>query len=191
MSRSAAERLLLLVGPELSALAGEIEKTSLYVGEGRPVRVDDVNRVVAGGIGGTLDDLLAAFGDRDLARALRALDAALEAGEDPIKILAYLTYRIADLRRAAEGVRSWRPPGVDAQARNFTARELGRAMAALHAADRRLKGAWGGPPLPRHRHGDQLVLEGFLVGVLARRGGGRTVATVARDPGRRAGSALS
>jgi DNA polymerase-3 subunit delta len=167
LERGAADQLLLLAGAQLSALAGEIEKISLYVGESRKVTREDVNRVVAGGIGGTLDDLTHAVGERNLAGALAALANALEAGEEPIRIVGFLAYRIRELTRAASGGGGgWVRPQSRHQARNYTPFELARSMAALYAADRELKGGGIGAISLRERRRGQLVLERLLVQIV-------------------------
>lgn len=167
VTREAAERLLLLVGPRLTVLAGEIEKISLYVGPGQPVGVEDVGRAAAGGLGGTLEDLVNAVGERDLVRALTALSSALEVGEEPLRILGFLTYRITELWRIADGGRGW--PAVERHARNWRPVELAGAAAAIYSADRLLKGAEGGVPLNK-RSGDRLILETLLRRIIG--GGG-------------------
>jgi len=169
---AAAQQILALAGPALSALAGEIEKVSLYVGAKKAITVEDVNRVVAGGLGSTLDELVNAVGERDLPRALRSLSRVLEAGEEPLRVLGFLNYRITDLWRLAHGHRGWVRDEVRAAARRWSAPELARAIALLYAADRLLKGgegSEGGMPLPRQRHGDALVLETLLVRILPTR----------------------
>lgn len=169
---AAAQQLLILAGPALSQLAGEIEKISLYIGAGKPVRVEDVNQVVAGGLGSTLDELVNAVGERDLPRALISLARVLEAGEEPLRVLGFLNYRITDLWRLAAGHRGWVRDEVRAAARRWSAADLARAIGALYAADRLLKGGEGGEggmPLPRNRHGDALVLETLLWRILPTR----------------------
>jgi len=166
IARGAAERLLLLAGPQLSALAGEIEKVSLYVGEGRRVSEEDVNRVVAGGVGGTLDELTLALGERDLAGALAALTSALEAGEEPLRILGFLAYRIRDFSRVKSGGKGWVRDDVRHQARNYTPRELSRAIVTLFAADRELKGGGAGSIPLRERRRGHLVLERLLLAIM-------------------------
>jgi DNA polymerase-3 subunit delta len=169
---AAARQLLVLSGPALSHLAGEIEKISLYVGAGKPVGLEDVNQVVAGGLGSTLDELVSAVGERDLPRALTSLARVLEAGEEPLRVLGFLNYRITDLWRLAAGHRGWVRDEVRAAARRWSAADLAGAIGALYAADRLLKGGEGGEggmPLPRHRHGDALVLETLLWRILPER----------------------
>jgi DNA polymerase-3 subunit delta len=181
VTRDAAERLLLLVGPRLTVLAGEIEKTSLYVGPGQPVGVEDVGRAAAGGLGGTLEDLVNAVGERDLVRALTALSNALEVGEEPLRILGFLTYRITELWRIADGGRGW--PAVQRHARNWRPTELAGAAAAIYSADRLLKGAGGGVPLGK-RSGDRLILETLLRRIIG--GGGWRERRSPPGPARRA-----
>ncbi len=171
----AAEQLLLLAGSQLSTLAGEIEKVSLFVGPGQPVKAEEVNRVVAGGLGSTLDELVSAVSERDLPRSLKSLGRVLEAGEEPLRVLGFLNYRITDLWRLGHGARGWFRDEVRACARRWTQDDLARAITALYAADRLLKGGEGGMPLPRQRHGDQLVLEALLHRILG-----------AASPGKRA-----
>jgi len=158
ISPDAAAELLMLAGPSMTVLAGEIEKLSLYTGPSAPINVEHVRQVAAGGRGEALDELLRAITDRKPAPALRALHQTLEAGEEPIRILALLQYRLTDLWRCVDRVGGWYRDEVRRGAAHWSPEQAAAAVAALAQADRVLKGGEGGLPLGR-RGGDRLVLE--------------------------------
>jgi DNA polymerase-3 subunit delta len=70
-------RLVAAVGPNLRQLNAEAEKLSLYVGDRPEIVVDDVAAVVSRSKHARAFALGEALGDRDLPRALRALDEEL------------------------------------------------------------------------------------------------------------------
>jgi DNA polymerase-3 subunit delta len=158
ISPEAAAELLMLAGPAMTVLAGEIEKISLYARPGAAINVEHVRQVAAGGRGEALDELLRAITDRKSAPALRALHQTLDAGEEPIRILALLQYRLTDLWRCADRVGGWYRDEVRRGAALWPPDQAAAAVAALAQADRVLKGGEGGLPLGR-RGGDRLVLE--------------------------------
>jgi len=127
----AAEELRFLAGSELALLRGEIEKISLYAKPGEPIGVDHVRQVVAAGRGEALDELVSAITNRRTDRALAALHQTLEAGEEPIRILALLQYRLTDLWRCTDRVGGWYREEVRRGAAHWSP-----AAAAAAVADR-------------------------------------------------------
>ncbi len=77
ISDIALARLVAAVGPNLRQLAAEAEKLTLYVGDRTDLTPEDVTAVVARGKHARAFALADALGDRDLPRALRALDEEL------------------------------------------------------------------------------------------------------------------
>jgi DNA polymerase III subunit delta len=156
----AMSELILLSGSNLATLAGEIEKLSLYAGPAQAIDLAQVRQVATGGRGEELGELVRAVSERELGSALLALHRSLEAGEEPIRILALLQYRITDLWRCAERVGGWYRDEVRRAAPKWPPRAAAGAMTALAEADRLLKGAdpEGALALGR-RPGDRLVLE--------------------------------
>ena len=186
ITAEAIAELVLLTGNSLSTLAGEIEKLSLYAGPGQPIDLAAVRQVATGGRGEELGELVRAVSERELEAALVALHRSLEAGEEPIRILGLLQYRITDLWRCAERMGGWYRDEVRRAAPKWPPRAAAAAITALAEADRLLKGAdpEGALALGR-RPGDRMVLELLierLIGASApdlRAGGGGS------DPGRR------
>jgi DNA polymerase III delta subunit len=137
-------------------------------------------------VGGTLDQLTRTLGERNLPAALSALASALEAGEEPLRILGFIAYRIRDYARALSG-KGWVRDDVRREARNYAAPELSRAVAALFRADRELKGGGAAGTIPlRERRRGHLVLERLLFAIMD------SPAPARRPPGHRlaAGNSL-
>jgi DNA polymerase III delta subunit len=158
VSPEAAEELRFLAGSELTVLRGEIEKISLYTRPGEAIEVGHVRQVAASGRGEALDELLTAITERRGGPALKALHQTLEAGEEPIRILALLQYRLSDLWRCVDHVGGWYREEVRRGATYWTPGAAAAAVAALAQADRILKGAEAGLPFVR-RAGERLILE--------------------------------
>ncbi len=77
MTPEAVGRLVAAVGPDLRQLSQEVEKLTLYAGDRSDLVTDDVARLVTPGKHAKSFGLAEALGDRDLPRALRALDEEL------------------------------------------------------------------------------------------------------------------
>lgn len=77
LTADALGRLVAAVGPHLRQLSNEVEKLTLFVGDRPEVTLDDVTRLVAPNKHAQAFGLGEALGDRDLVRALRALDEDL------------------------------------------------------------------------------------------------------------------
>jgi DNA polymerase-3 subunit gamma/tau len=107
-----------------------------------PIGVDDVHAVIGTGREERIGELLAAVADRDGARALKALDAALQGGADPGGVLEQLLAALRDCMLASVGcepalLSQSQGLGVDLQA---LGRQLGTAtvLAMLQILDQSL-----------------------------------------------------
>jgi DNA polymerase-3 subunit delta len=94
---AAADALIERTGLDLAQLAGDLEKVSLYAGEGAALDASHVEQTVAATRAHAIDELTDRLARGDLAGASRSLRALLSEGEPPIKIAAFLA---SSLRRA-------------------------------------------------------------------------------------------
>ena len=83
----AVERLRRGAGPGLRELAGELEKLSLYAGEGTKITGELVDLVVGGQPQGDIFALTHAIGMRQRAKAGQLLRSLLDQGEEPSRVL--------------------------------------------------------------------------------------------------------
>ena len=77
ITADALGRLVAAVGPQLRQLSNEVEKLTLFVGDRPDITLDAVTRLVVPNKHAQAFGLGEALGDRDLVRALRALDEDL------------------------------------------------------------------------------------------------------------------
>ena len=154
----------------LGAMAPEIDKVALHVGERGTIAEEDLSVIGRKAEEGLLREITACVSRRDLPGALRALDGALLFRDNTeVRIVATLGYRVLDLLRARGMVDSGIPPGealqrmgvwkkvrseYEAGLRRYEVATLERGVAALAGADRALKSS---PKNPR------LILEDTLV----------------------------
>ena len=152
----AAEALLDACAGDLHRVRAELDKLQAWLeGEAdRRVTVDVVREVVAAGGLLTGWEVADAVSDRDGPAALAAARRLLDAGEEPLRLLGGLAYRLRGMlqaralleagggpREALAAARVW-GVGADrflAGLRRFTLDDLRAAPAALLAADRALK----------------------------------------------------
>ena len=148
---AAVDLLLERMTPDLTTLASEIEKASLYAGPGVAIDVGHLEAVAALGRTAAVDALADRLARRDLRGAHRALAGLLAAGEPPVRIVAFLA---ASLRRALHvaelagqglgqdaiaarlGMPGWLVRRVQS---SRSARQLERSLAALRDLDLALK----------------------------------------------------
>ena len=101
LDEEAASLLIELVGDDPGLLVSEIEKLSVYVGEARQVRLDDVVKLVEAGrvesIWKTLDSATAGRVDQ----ALVDLDRLLASGEEPVRLVAAMAASLRKIYHAA------------------------------------------------------------------------------------------
>jgi len=162
----AADYLVSLVGNNLQELVTELDKVVTFVGQQEIVRVDDVRAVASATRVDSVFELANALGEKDLAKALRRLEALLRDGEAPLMLLAMVTRHFRQLWQVAEllgkklapseiarqtGISPYFLKGVTAQARHFRRAELQRIFEKFYATDLALKSSGGKPAVLMER----------------------------------------
>jgi DNA polymerase-3 subunit delta len=158
------------VGRDLQGIYHELSKATLYVGDRKRIELQDVERVVSDVRVTTIFDLTKAIGERDLKRALRALERIWESGEPPLKILGMISRQFRHLLMTKEvlvqggGTEEVKKQlGISnpyylrelaAQAKGFSQASLQRALKSLWQADLKLK---------RSSLSRRLLLEGLII----------------------------
>jgi len=172
----AARALLDRVGPDVTLLAGEIEKLATWAGD-EPVGRREVEALAVPGVEETAWALTDAWGSRDLRTVLAVCEAELELGLEPFVIAARLAGHVGLVRSArllaAEGLptreiakrlrkHEFRVRKALAQGEHYTREELDERVVRLAELDAALKGA--------SRLAAELELERALVELTATRG---------------------
>jgi DNA polymerase-3 subunit delta len=119
-SRDAIEFLVGHLGGDRLLTRAELEKLTLYAGDGGHVGLDEARAVVADSAALSLDDAILAAAEGDGAALDRALARVFQEGESPVSVirallrhlqrLHLLAARIAAGRSAEEAIRAARPP---------------------------------------------------------------------------------
>ncbi len=162
LDAAAAELLTELSGNDLTRLRGEVEKAALAAGpDNRRVGVAEVRAVVGEHRLRHIFELTRALAASDTASALSLLELLINAGEEPLGVLAMLGREVRALWQAAEGLRGGRreediaralrrPPdaaaAVIARARGMAPGVCARLLERCWDAERRLK--LSGPARP-------------------------------------------
>ena len=170
ITAEAAGYLQEAVGRDLQGIYHELSKASLYIGERERIELADVEKVVSEVRVTTIFELTKAIGERDLKRALRALERIWESGEPPLKILGMISRQFRHLLMTKEVLTHGggtaevkKEVGISnpyylreltAQAKGFSQASLQRAIKSLWQADLKLKRS----SLPR-----RLLLEGLII----------------------------
>jgi DNA polymerase III subunit delta len=156
LDQAAAEALVDALGADLSAIDDALERLSLYVGEGRPIAVADVESCVTHARIDSVWALVDAVGARDARVALSAGASLLGNQEPPLRILALVARQLRMLARMRSALKAGLKPqeaAVKAGAPPFKARELvamarrfddallARAFRTVAEADLALKGS--------------------------------------------------
>ncbi|MBZ0274316.1 DNA polymerase III subunit delta [bacterium] len=154
LAADAADGLVQRVGTDLARLDREIEKASLFAGEGATLSAADIAAVSAGASPESIFNLTDALGERHREKALVSLWGVLEAGEEPIGVGARLYRHLRTIAEAREmldartpaaqieselGVHPFVAKKVVNQARAWASAELRRAMHRLTETDFALK----------------------------------------------------
>ena len=149
----AAALLADFLGTDLGAIAGELDKLAIYLGDRKTITAADVNVVALRDRAREVYELTDAIGRRRPADVLAVLDRLLEAGEKAGRILYIVSAHLRRLWGAKELVHRGVPPPVAAhqvgvnyfveqfiaQAQGFRLAELRRACSALTACEAALK----------------------------------------------------
>lgn len=113
LTPEAARLLVEAQGDNRRLLAGEIDKLSVYVGQGGQIRAEDVRLLTPVARQAVIFDLTDALARRDRARALNLLHELLADGESPLGIVgmtAYQTRSLMQVKSLAE--RGMRAPQI-------------------------------------------------------------------------------
>jgi DNA polymerase-3 subunit delta len=170
VTAEAAGYLQEAVGRNLQGIYHELSKASLYIGERARIELTDVESVVSEVRITTIFELTKAIGERDLKRALRALEGIWESGEPPLKILGMISRQFRHLLMTKEVLirgggteQVKKEVGISnpyylrelaAQAKGFSQVSLHRAIKSLWQADLKLK---------RSSLSRRLLLEGLII----------------------------
>jgi DNA polymerase III subunit delta len=168
LEQSAAQLMVELVGPEPGLLSSEVEKLSVYVGDQKVIRDEDVARMVGAGRVQEIWKILDAATTGQGGRALVDLDRLIASGEHPVGLLAAMTFSLRKihyagmLRRARRNLAdACREAGlfkfamVEKQHAHLGPTRVSRLPEMLLKADLDLKGS---SQLP-----DRVVLERLIV----------------------------
>lgn len=147
---NALAELVTRVGPNLRALANEVEKLSLYVGDRPEVQLADVQTMTTPQKQAKAFALGEALGDRDLAKVLRILDQELweiRTGADKRKSEIGLLYGLISKVRALLMLRELRDQGLLRPARDYASfkSQLDRVPVASLPEDKRFNPLAGHP----------------------------------------------
>lgn len=161
MSRSVAELLAELAGPELSAVADALERSCLFAGAGNEVTEDTVTECVVRVRPTSVWELVGAVGRRDAGAALAALDRVYDPHDRGLRLVGVLAWSTRQLIRFESAARDGARPEEAAKragAPPFKARELAEQvkriprpelegfLEALARVDFSLKGGSKRPP---------------------------------------------
>lgn len=160
ISPEACELLHAHVGNSLRELHNEMEKLFLYAGEKKTIGVEEVSAVVGMSRLYNVFELQRAIGEGDAPRSVEILERMLDAGENPVGIIAILTrffqklWILPSIRRRASSeyevasklqVKPYFVREYIAASRHFTGVQLAQVFDALLAADVALKTSQGEP----------------------------------------------
>ena len=171
----AAAFLIEIAGRNLTALDAAIERLTLYVDDGAPISLEDVEACIANTRARTVWELVDAVADRNAARALARAHTLSSQGEPALRLLAMVIRHFRQLLvgrtsradggsprdwAARAGVPPFRAQAFARQLDRYEADELLDAIERLNRADRALKRS----PMP-----DDLLLESVLLDLCAPR----------------------
>ncbi len=97
IDEDAVRLLVTYAGSSLREIENELDKLYLYVGESKPIGVDDVRAVVGMSKEYNIFELQRAIGSKDGPKAVSVLGRMLDQGEEPIRIALMLTRYFATL----------------------------------------------------------------------------------------------
>lgn len=157
LSNEAGHQLQSIVGTDLGALASELEKLVVFVGNRQTIEAADVEATMGPSRAGTVFDLAQAIGEKDLTLAHKSYMRAMDAGEAPYALVAILVRHLTILwkirlmkreRQSDEEIKKLLKLGwgfnrffaqYAAQAGLLTGRDLHIGFEALYQADVSLK----------------------------------------------------
>ncbi|SRR5258708_7215499 len=158
----AATALAEIAGPDLGRLSQALEQLSLYAGPGAPIRLDDVEDLIAETRQRGVFELTRAIGEGDVVRALRLLTNMLRNREPALRIQYMLLRQLRQIWRAKElaaagapraeiagavGIAPFFLDDVLNPARRMSTAALARSYERLYQADKTLKSSRIDPDL--------------------------------------------
>jgi DNA polymerase-3 subunit delta len=159
MSPAAAQRLVEVVGDNLSELHQELKKLALFAGDDATLTPQQVSQLSSHSRTYNIFALVEALGEAALPRRLAALDHLLDLGEPPARILAMLARQLrlliryketaphtspADLAKKLK-LAPWQVKNLGKQAQNFSLKALKSHLNLLHQADLSFKTSTANP----------------------------------------------
>jgi DNA polymerase III subunit delta len=150
LTLAAAQRLLEIVGDNLTELNRELEKLALYAGGEESLTPNLVNQLTTHSRTYNIFALVEALGEPGVHKRLTALAHLLDLGEQPPKILVMLARQLRDLIRMKEGapgLNQWNMKKLAQQAPRFSEAALRSHLFLLHQIDLQLKTSTGSPRL--------------------------------------------
>ncbi len=91
ISNGAAERLIQLQGENLALLISEVKKMALYVGEGKEIDPQTVDKLISRSLESNVFTMVEHVANRRIDAALRICYDLLKQNEEPIKLMALLS----------------------------------------------------------------------------------------------------
>ena len=155
-SRDATDFLVQHLGEDRLLTRAELEKLTLYAGDGGHIELDEARAVISDSAALSLDDALLAAAEGDAAALDRALSRVFQEGESPVTVirallrhlqrLHLLAARIAGGGSVEDAIRSARPPiffkeqdSYRRQLQRWSTARLQRALERVAEAEFRMK----------------------------------------------------
>jgi DNA polymerase-3 subunit delta len=155
-SRDATDFLVQHLGEDRLLTRAELEKLTLYAGDGGHIELDEARAVIADSAALSLDDALLAAAEGDAAALDRALARVFQEGESPVTVirallrhlqrLHLLAARIAAGGSVEDAIRAARPPiffkeqdSYRRQLQRWSTARLRRALERIAEAEFRMK----------------------------------------------------
>lgn len=155
LEAGAAARIADEIGADLGQIVDALERLSLYVQKGAPIRIADVEEVVATTRQHSVFELIDAIGANNRSEALALVSGMLALREPALRLLAMLARHIRQLWQTADLLRDGRPGANEVasalglvpfvamklldQARRLTLPRIHVMHEAIYRADRALK----------------------------------------------------
>lgn len=161
LTLAGAQRLVDMVGNNLSELASELEKLTLFAGQEKTLTPNLVSQLASHSRTYNIFALVDALGEPGAQKRLSALAHLLDLGEAPPRILVMLARQLRLLLRLKDAPAGTPPEALaralevhpmivkklSKQAARFTAPTLETHLRRLHQTDRQLKTSAGNPRL--------------------------------------------
>ncbi len=106
LSGDDARVLVEVLGEDLSRLAQEVEKLTIFVGDRPEIRSEDIHAATAALAEAVIWDLTAAIASGDAELALESLHRLQAGGDDPRRLLSMIAWQARDLCKVAARVRA-------------------------------------------------------------------------------------